>query len=240
MEQYVLLKMFPTKPCTLNGLKTLIWINAGVVWLAGNTVWSTPERIRGEVFTTMCYTNRCLPLPYLLRTRSTFMQSVMASVAVSALGQTIIHFVDLGIKVNGKYYRDVLLTRDLLPEIKQYSEYFTFQQDGAPVHRARETVDLLKCETPDFISPLLCHLTVQTWIQLNDYAVWGSMEDRVYKTKVKDVEELRQHIVYKWEHLDQHIIDTAIRQWRKRLQACAATKGGQFEHALWHFVNINC
>jgi len=90
------------------------------------------------------------------------MQSVMASVAVSALGQTIIHFVDLGIKVNGKYYRDVLLTRDLLPEIKQYSEYFTFQQDGAPVHRARETVDLLKCETPDFISPLLCHLTVQT------------------------------------------------------------------------------
>jgi len=31
--------------------------------LAGNTVWSTPERIRGEVLTTMRYTNRCLPLP---------------------------------------------------------------------------------------------------------------------------------------------------------------------------------
>jgi len=34
--------------------------NAGVVWLAGNTVWSTPERIRGEVLTTMRYTNRRL------------------------------------------------------------------------------------------------------------------------------------------------------------------------------------
>ena len=37
-------------------------VNAGVVWLAGNTVWSTPERIRGEVLTTMRYTNRHLPL----------------------------------------------------------------------------------------------------------------------------------------------------------------------------------
>ena len=55
---------------------------------------------------------------------------------------------------------------------------------------------------------------------------WGIMQDRVYKTNVKGVEELRQRIVYEWEHLDQHTIDTAIRQWSKRLQ------GGQFEHAL--------
>jgi len=43
-------------------------VNAGVLWLAGNTVWSTPERIRGEVLTTMRYTNRrlhlCLQLMY--------------------------------------------------------------------------------------------------------------------------------------------------------------------------------
>jgi len=35
--------------------------DCGVVWLAGNTVWSIPERIRGEVLTTMRYTNRLLP-----------------------------------------------------------------------------------------------------------------------------------------------------------------------------------
>jgi len=35
-----------------------------------------------------------------------------------------------------------------------------------------------------------------------------------YKTKVKEVEELKsQRIVYEWEHLDQHTIDTAISQW---------------------------
>ena len=53
------------------------------------------------------------------------------------------------------YYRDILLKRDLLPDIKQYSDYFIFQQNGAPAHRARETVELLKVETPDFIPPNL-------------------------------------------------------------------------------------
>ena len=41
-------------------------VNAGVVLLAGKTVWSTLERIRGEVLiTTMRYTNRRLPYLYL-------------------------------------------------------------------------------------------------------------------------------------------------------------------------------
>jgi len=57
----------------------------------------------------------------------------MVSVGVSALGRTIyLHFVDPSVKMNGQYYRDILLRRDLLPDIKQYSDYFTFQQDGAP------------------------------------------------------------------------------------------------------------
>jgi len=75
------------------------------------------------------------------------------SVGVSALGRTNLHFVDPGVKVNGQYYRDILLRRDLLPDIKQYSDYFTFQQDGAPAHRAHETVELLRVETPYFIPP---------------------------------------------------------------------------------------
>ena len=78
----------------------------------------------------------------------------MASVGVSALGRTNLHFVDPSIKINGQYYRDTLLMRDLLPDIKQSSpDYFTFQQDSAPAHRARETVNLLRRETPGFIPP---------------------------------------------------------------------------------------
>jgi len=43
----------------------------------------------------------------------------------------------------------------------------------------------------------------------------------------------RQRIVDEWERLDQRIIDVAVKEWRKRLRACAAAEGGQFEHELW-------
>ena len=105
-----------------------------------------------------------------------FSHFVMASVGVSALGRTNLHFVDPDFKINGQYYRDTLLMTDLLPDINQSSpDYFTFQQDGAPAHRARETVNLLRQKTPDFIPPDL-------WPSNNgiknrnpvDYKIWGS------------------------------------------------------------------
>ena len=45
----------------------------------------------------------------LLHTRSTFSQSLMVSVGVSKLGRTASIIVEPGVKVNGAYYRDVLL-----------------------------------------------------------------------------------------------------------------------------------
>jgi len=55
----------------------------------------------------------------------------------------------------GQYYRDVLLMQELLPAIHSLAcmDVFVFQQDNAPAHRARDTVELLRCETSQFISP---------------------------------------------------------------------------------------
>src|ERR1043165_827289 len=93
----------------------------------------------------------------LLRTRPIFSKSVMVSVGVSIIGCTEIHFIKTGVKVNGAYYRDMLLAQKLLPDIRRISqgEFFVFQQDGAPAHRARDTVSFLERETPDFIPPTL-------------------------------------------------------------------------------------
>ena len=79
----------------------------------------------------------------------------MVSIGISALGRTNIHFIETGVKVNRQYYRDVLLMQGLLSDFRETTEYFIFQRDGAPAHRARETVELLQAETPDF-SRLLC------------------------------------------------------------------------------------
>ena len=65
-------------------------------------------------------------------------------------------FIEPGVKINGTYYRDVLLGQHLLPAIRSVAgDFFTFQQDNAPAHWAGDIVAFLFRNTPDFISPLL-------------------------------------------------------------------------------------
>jgi DDE superfamily endonuclease len=168
----------------------------------------------------------------LLHTRPTFSKSLMVSVGVSSLGCTGLIFVEPGVKINGAHYRDVLLAQHLLPAIREQSgDYFIFQQDGAPAHRARETVAFLRRETPEFISPLLWPPNSP---DLNpvDYKVWGVLQDRVYRTRIRDVEHLKERLLEEWSHFDQRIIDEAVKQWRQRLQACVRAAGGHFEYQL--------
>ena len=63
-----------------------------------------------------------------------------------------------------------------------------FSRTGPP-HRARETVELLKVKTPDFIP---ANLWPPNSPDLNpvDYKMWGVLQERVYKTSIKDVDEL--------------------------------------------------
>ena len=167
-----------------------------------------------------------------LRTRSTFTKSIMVSVGVSSLGCTELFFVKPGVKINGAYYRDVLLSQQLLPAIRELSGgHYIFQQDGAPSHRAYDTVEMLRRETPGYISPSLWPPNSP---DLNpvDYKIWGVLQDRVYRTPVQDVTQLKERLVEEWCHFDQTIIDSAINQWRQRLQACVRADGGHFEQML--------
>jgi len=52
--------------------------------------------------------------------------SVMASVAVSQVGMTELIFVNPGVKVNGQYYCDVLLSQQMLSAIKRVAERCLF------------------------------------------------------------------------------------------------------------------
>jgi len=49
-----------------------------------------------------------------------------------------------GVKINGEYYQNNVLCHMLLPEIQRVSgDWYIFQQDIAPAHRAQSTVELL-------------------------------------------------------------------------------------------------
>jgi len=85
-------------------------------------------------------------------TRSTFSKSVMVSVAASLFGTTELMFIEPGVRINGAYYRDVLLCQHLLPAIRSVAgDFFIY---NASAHQAGDTVEFLSRNTPDFISPL--------------------------------------------------------------------------------------
>ena len=63
----------------------------------------------------------------------------MVSVPVSLLGTTELMFIEPGVKLNGAYYRDVLLDQHLLPAIRSVAgDFFTYD---TPARRAVDTVE---------------------------------------------------------------------------------------------------
>ena len=47
------------------------------------------------------------------------------------------------------------------------------------------------------------------------------MQDRVYQTAIRDVDELKQCLVAVWADMKQSVINKAIDEWRSRLAAFA-------------------
>src|SRR6218665_788094 len=115
----------------------------------------------------------------LLRTRPTFSRSLMLSVAVSKLGCTELFFVEPEVKVNGEYYRNALLMEKMLPaiweDVKRLLHLPTGQRPTA--HRAKDTIVLLRRETPSFIGPELWPANSSDLNPVG-YRIWGLIQKR--------------------------------------------------------------
>jgi len=60
------------------------------------------------------------------------------------------------------------------------------------------------------------------------YSIWGILQERVYRSQIHDVKELKERLLSEWRLLNHTIIMAA--QWRSRLNACVRVNGGRFEH----------
>ena len=58
------------------------------------------------------------------------------------------------------------------------------------------------------------------------------MQERVYKTAVRDTADLKQRLIETWSSIPQTVIDEAIDEWKRRLRACVKAKGRHLEHSL--------
>ena len=96
----------------------------------------------------------------------------------------------------------------------------------------RVKLEVLRRETPDFISPDLWP-TNNPDLNPVDYQIWAVMQQRgVYQRKIHTIDELKQRLIEVWCGLEQSTVDIAVDQWRKRLRACVRAKGGHFEHSF--------
>jgi len=81
------------------------------------------------------------------------------------MAMTKLIFIDPGMKVNGQLlvYRDVLLSRQMLPAIKHVAgDTFVFQQDNAPSRRARTPLNSYSKKCQNSLILISGHPTAQT------------------------------------------------------------------------------
>jgi len=69
-------------------------------------------------------------------------------------------------------------------------------------------------------------------LNMVDYVIWSVIQQRVYETRVYDIDELRQRLLYVWCSLEQSLIDDAVDQCATPLFACVRARDGHSGHTL--------
>ena len=82
---------------------------------------------------------------------------------------------------------------------------------------------------PNFVPPEVWPPSSPDLIPV-DYSIWGIVQVRVYRSRIHDVKELKEHLLMEWRLLDHAIITEAVAQWRSRLNAYVRVNVGHFEH----------
>ena len=81
--------------------------------------------------------------------------------------------------------------------------------------------------------PTSGHLIAPTLQSITEFG--AVFKTHVYQNRTRDIKELKQHLVDVWSDFGQTVIDGAVDEWRKRLQACVRMKGHHLEHVLLIF-----
>ena len=152
---------------------------------------------------------------------------------------------DIYSTVSQKNYADLFLS-----ELRQICTNFDnfWQKDGndpnisevhsfATLPNLRHHLTVLNANVPNcYITRKLLVIDRSHWPpnspDLNpvDYSIWSVLQEKVYRSKIADIDELKTRLVNEWGQFDQSITDTAISQWRRRLSACVRARGAHFEN----------
>jgi len=153
-------------------------------------------------------------------------------------GKTPLVFVPDGQRMDGKIYRD-MLENSVFPWVGrtfQSKEGWTFQQDGAPSHKAEETQVMIGTNCPSFISVDISPKRANgEWppsspdLSPMDYSIWGILQEEACSNPHQSVQALKESLIKAWDKIPLETVQKAVDDFPKRLSMCIGAKGGYFE-----------
>ena len=133
--------------------------------------------------------------------------------------------------ISANVYLD-LLTEYVVPQLNDLQPTIIFQQDGAPPHWGLHVRGFLNQTFPDRwigrdgpipwpprspdITPL-------------DFFLWGYVKDIVYRTKIRDITDLKQRITDAIATIDEAMLQRTWQEIEYRLDVLRATNGAHVE-----------
>ena len=105
---------------------------------------------------------------------------------------------------------------------------FFFQQDSAPAHRAKKTLDFSKEKGIRFWSPVQWPPNSPD-LNPMDYCIWSLVVQGTGEGRPSSVPALKRKVNASWRAMDAEKIRSACRSFRPRLQRCIASNGSFFD-----------
>lgn len=154
-------------------------------------------------------------------------KSVMVWAGVGHGLKTPLIFIPQGVKINADCYIK-MLEDELLPWLEENADAIVFQQDGAPSHTAKKTQEWCDENFADFITKLEWPPSSPD-LNMMDYSIWSILESTACAEVHTSIESLINALRRAWDGISQDVIDRAVDQFPRRLQACIDAEGGHFE-----------